>query len=138
MFDPVKVLVVDDEEPILKTVRRALELDGFVVETTPDPAKALELVRTDEFLIVISDIMMPGINGIDLLREIKTYNGMIQVIMMTGYVTLGNVLDCLRRGANDCILKPFEDISQINRAVRDSVAKFEHWKDLLKRLENLR
>ena len=89
------------------------------------------MILEENYMIVISDIMMPGISGIELLKRVKEYNGMIQVIMMTGVVTIENVLACLRNGANECLLKPL-DLEKTKTAVDDAIGRLERWENLIK------
>lgn len=126
-----KILIVDDEKAITDTLSRFFEFEGYHVMTVNDPYSALKVINRENIFIVISDISMPGMSGVDLLQRIKQHNGMIQVIMITGFVTLDNILACLRRGADECFLKPFSDLSQLKRAVDDAMAKLKRWQDLM-------
>ncbi len=127
----VKILIVDDEVDITTTLKRYLVFEGFDVDVTNDPYSALKMVHDNNYLMVISDISMPGMNGIELLRRIKEYNGMIQVVMITGYVTLDNILNCLRLGADDCFLKPIRDLDELKKAVNECTTKLNKWKRLM-------
>ena len=92
------------------------------MDITNDPYTALKMIHEGNYLIVISDIAMPGMTGIELLSRIKEYNGMIQVIMVTGYVTLDNILTCLRLGADDCFLKPLADLDNLKESVDEAIS----------------
>lgn len=127
----IKILVVDDEKEITDALRRFFAFEGYVVEVANDPYTALRMVMKDNFLVVISDIAMPGMTGVELLSRIKKYNGMIQMIMITGYVTLDNILTCLRLGADDCFLKPLSDMSRLQKAVEEAIAKLQKWNNLM-------
>lgn len=127
----IKILVVDDEKEITDALRRFFTFEGYVVEVANDPYTALRMVMKDNFLVVISDIAMPGMTGVELLSRIKKYNGMIQMIMITGYVTLDNILTCLRLGADDCFLKPLSDMSRLQKAVEEAIAKLQKWNNLM-------
>lgn len=133
--DQVPILIVDDEVEITETLRRYFTMAGYHVRTVNDPYTALRLIHQENFLIVISDIAMPGMNGIELLTRIKSYNGMIQVIMMTGYVTLENVLTCLRLGADDCFLKPLKDLQSLRTAVDEAIRKLQKWTQILQEIQ---
>jgi CheY-like chemotaxis protein len=128
----VKVLIVDDEESIVNALTRYFALWEYDVTGTTSPLEALEMIKTDNYMVVVSDIMMPGMSGIEMLREIKRYNGMIQVVMMTGVVKIENVLSCLRFGANDCFLKPIEDLELVKAAVDDAIARLARWEELIR------
>ncbi|MBI5813982.1 MAG: response regulator [Nitrospinae bacterium] len=129
-----KLLIVDDEEGITNSLVRFFKLMDYNVDSCNSPAKALEMIRKENYMIVLSDVMMPGMSGIELLKEIKDFNGMIQVIMMTGVVSIENVLTCLRLGANDCFLKPLDDLEVIKRAVDEAGEKLSKWENLIKRM----
>lgn len=128
---PVKILIVDDEKQITETLRRFFTFEGYQVGVANDPYTALRMVHKDNYLVVVSDIAMPGMTGVELLSRIKAYNGMIQVIMITGYVTIENVLSCLSLGADDCFLKPLRNMDRLKDAVDDSIRKLQKWTRLL-------
>lgn len=134
----IKILVVDDEKDITESLERHLRLEGYEVFTTNDPLKAMDVIDKNNIKVVISDIVMPGLNGVDLLRNIKESNGIVQVIMMTGYVTINNLLSCLRYGASDCIFKPFDNLDVISNAVKEEVKKLEKWNNILKKNLNFK
>lgn len=127
----IKILVVDDEQGVANAIRRYFAFEGYDIDAAYDPYTALSRIHKENFLIVISDIAMPGMTGVDLLRRIKSYSGMIQVIMITGYVTLDNILSCLRLGADDCFLKPLGDMSLLQAAVDEAIAKLQKWSQLM-------
>lgn len=126
-----KILIVDDEKDITSTLKRYFVFEGYDVDVTNDPYTALRMIHEGNYLIVISDIAMPGMTGIELLQRIKEYNGMIQVIMVTGYVTLDNILTCLRLGADDCFLKPLSDLDNLRDSVNEAITKLKKWKSLM-------
>lgn len=126
-----RILIVDDERDITSTLKRYFTFEGYAVDTTNDPYTALKMIHEENYLLVISDIAMPGMTGIELLSRIKEYNGMIQVIMITGFVTLDNVLTCLRLGADDCFLKPLNDLGELKMAVDEALSKLSKWKALM-------
>lgn len=129
--EEIKILIVDDEKDITSTLKRYFAFEKYNVQVTNDPYSALKLIHEENFLIVISDIAMPGMDGIELLTRIKKYNGMIQVIMITGYVTLENILTCLRVGADDCFLKPLKDLDLLKKAIDDATSKLSKWRNLM-------
>jgi DNA-binding NtrC family response regulator len=87
---------------------------------------------------VILDIDMPGINGLDLLREIKAYDGGIQVIMLTGMVSLSTLLQSFRWGAEACIFKPLGDLDPLLEALEDTFRKINRWWTALEELSQRR
>jgi DNA-binding NtrC family response regulator len=126
-----RILIVDDEKPITDTLTRYFTLEGYDVLATNNPFSALQIIHRENILVVISDIAMPGMSGVELLRRTKRYNGMIQVIMITGYVTLDNILSCLRLGADDCFIKPLADLTVLRGAVDEALRRLRKWHDLM-------
>lgn len=129
-----KVLIVDDSKSVLTVLEKAFADSNFQVTTTLSPITAYEMIENEHFDIVISDIMMPEMDGLTLLRKIKSFNGMIQVIIITGYITINNTLNAFRYGANDIFFKPFEDEAEIVQAAEAAAAKLNRINAILKRL----
>ncbi len=105
-MEVAKILVVDDEPSILKLLKEALTQWGYQVECVGTGAEALEAVRTGLYDAAITDIRMPEMNGLDLLREIKRHDESIEVIVMTGYPTISSAVEALKVGAYDYLSKP--------------------------------
>lgn len=126
-----KVLIVDDDEGILSMLETAFMNTAYEVKTVNDPFTAYQLVENEHFDIVISDIAMPEMDGLTLLRKIKQFNGMIQVIMMTAYSTINNTLNAFRYGAIDIFLKPFDDAEELVGAVDDITVKLNRVNTIL-------
>jgi CheY-like chemotaxis protein len=116
-----KILVVDDEPVILDSAQRILKAGGFPVRTANDAESALEILKTDPQDIAICDLMLPGISGFDFLAAAQQNDPNLVVIITTGYSTVDNAVDSLKRGAFDFLPKPFtfEELeSQVDRARR--------------------
>ncbi len=110
MMEPFHVLVVDDEKSILKRCVRLLSRQGYDVVGTRDSRAALEMVERQNpfFDLVIADIRMPGMDGIELLERIRAVNASIEVVMMTGYAAVESAVKAMKKGAYDYLAKPFE------------------------------
>jgi DNA-binding NtrC family response regulator len=78
--------------------------------------------------------MMPEMDGLTLLRKIKNFNGTIQVIMITGYLTINNTLNAFRYGANDIFFKPFKEIREIIDAIEEAAKKLDRINEILRML----
>lgn len=130
----VKILVVDDEKEITDMLVRYFSYEGYRIDAVNDPVEALAKVQNDNYLIVLSDIQMPNMNGLDLLKSIKTYNGMIGVILLTAHATTDNMLTALRRGAETCFLKPLNDLDAIRTSVDGLINRLRRWQDLIQSL----
>ena len=105
-MEPAKILVVDDEPSILLLLREALTQWGYHVTCVKSAGEALEAIRTELFDAAITDIRMPDMSGVDLLREIKRQDESIEVVMMTGYPTIASAVEALKEGAFDYLSKP--------------------------------
>ncbi|MZP30301.1 response regulator [Heliobacterium undosum] len=127
MYPETKVLLIDDEEELCISLQRILQLEGYVTEYTTSPIKALDMVKARKYHIILADIVMPEMDGIELLSAVKAYDPLAQVIMMTGYSTMDKTVRCLEKGANDYLLKPFSDLDKVIEAVRLSEAKLRRW-----------
>ncbi len=133
-----KILIVDDEEEIRDMLSRHFRFLGYLVDTAEDGVAALKIMRKERTEVVISDIKMPNMNGIELLDEIRRGFPMTHVIIITGYVTLENLLAAMRRGADTCIFKPFNDMTELEEAVDNAVANLRMWKQKLKTLIDMK
>ena len=103
------VLIVDDEQDMLQLLRRSLESElDCKVQTAPSAEKALQLLDADIFDLVLADIKMPGMNGLDLLQSIKKDTPDLTVVMMTAFGHVEMAVEAMKRGAYDFVTKPFE------------------------------
>jgi two-component system response regulator HydG len=107
-MDAPHILVVDDEPGILESLAKIFEREGFRVTTTDSGEQGLELLRKDRVDVALADIMMPKMNGVELLRAVKAISPSIEVIMMTAFGTVENAVECMREGAYDFITKPLK------------------------------
>ena len=103
-----RVLVCDDKENFTKLFRRLLPEDRFDVTTAEDGARALALVAAGDFDVIVTDIRMPGADGLAVLREARSRDHDAEVILMTAYATVPAAVDAIREGAYDYLAKPFE------------------------------
>jgi CheY-like chemotaxis protein len=104
---PIRVLVVDDESGLRHMLQFGLTKRGYEVVEAASGEQALELAREGRFDIVVTDIMMPGIDGLEVLRQLKAISPKIEVIMATGYATLENAIEAMKLGAFDYVTKPY-------------------------------
>ncbi len=111
----ISILVVDDEEMIVTILLNFLGEKGYQVTGINEPGEAIELVKTNSFDIVFTDLMMPGINGMELVKEIRRQGADTQIIIFTGYASVESAIDAVRQGVYDYIKKPFrlEDIESV-------------------------
>ncbi len=116
--DPARVLVVDDEGANRYSVCKTLQKVGYQVAEAANGQEALELLAKQEYDVVLTDIRMPGIDGLELLRKIKESSPDAIVILMTGYSSLNSAVEALRLGAHDYLIKP-----STSQDIRQSVAR---------------
>jgi DNA-binding response OmpR family regulator len=110
-----KILVVDDEKNIRTTLSTFLTSSGFEVELASDGEEALKKIKESDFLLVLLDIKMRGLNGMQVLEEMRKMGFKNNVVMMTAYGTIENAVESMKLGALDFLSKPFtlEDLKNI-------------------------
>ena len=115
-----KVLYVDDEDTLRFLVKEQLSAEGFDVMVAEDGNAAVECMREQAFDVVLLDILMPGLDGFSVLKEIKKRPKPPRVIMLTGVSQMSSAVESLKNGANDYITKPYDLkdlVSCINRVL---------------------
>ena len=118
-----RILVVDDEVVIRELLTDILSDEGFEVQSAPNGRIALETLRaSDEFVALFTDIMMPEMDGIELIRETRKLAPSVVCIVMTGYATLDTARAAVKEGAYDYVLKPF-NLSEIKLAVNNALER---------------
>jgi DNA-binding NtrC family response regulator len=117
----LQIMLVDDEPIVGKRLKPALAKYGFEVEVFEDPSSALQRLREKEFDIVVTDVRMEDVDGIQVLEEVLARSDRTKVIIITGYATVEVAREALVKGAFDFIAKPFKPNDL--RAVIDRAAK---------------
>lgn len=115
-----RILIVDDEKLMRVSLEKQLKKEGFLVKSMKTAGDALKYVRNEDYDIVVSDLRLPGLDGIEFLREIKSISQKTIVIIMTAYGTVESAVTAMREGAFDYICKPFstdELIIKLERAL---------------------
>jgi len=131
-----RVLVVDDDEPVIVTIQGILELDGYVVTATSSAEQALELLGSQHFDVLLTDLRLDGMDGTALLREARRQSPDIVSIMLTGYASLETAVAALREGAYDYLFKPC-DVGELRRAVEHAIEKGRLESELRNRIRDL-
>ena len=114
-----KLLLVDDEKTMVKYLSKRLIKKGFEISSAYNGLDALEQLRTADFDVVLLDVLMPGMNGIDTLKEIKKIKPRTEVIMLTGHASVEVGIEGMKAGAFNYIMKPFDPnelVAEINLA----------------------
>lgn len=122
------VLVVDDEEEIISMLKRNLELEDYTVNGAQDRESAVEAMEEQLYSIVLLDIKFPNTSGPELLEIMKDINPLTNVVMITGYSSMENVVDCLGNGAVDYFTKPL-DLDVVIERLDEIEQKIERWQD---------
>jgi DNA-binding NtrC family response regulator len=119
------LLVVDDDPAILTLIGAIAQNEGFEVCTTTDASEAMQHLQRRPVELVLLDLRMPGVTGIDVLRAIRGVNPRCRVVLMSGYATIDNAVEAVKLGATDFLTKPFDlqRLRQLLCAVRDEAAE---------------
>jgi DNA-binding NtrC family response regulator len=123
---------VDDDPSILRLVNHTLTNRGYKVCSINDPDAVLPMLRQSLARLVLLDLDMPKKDGLTLLREIKQFDGSIQVIVVTGYASMNTIVQATCLGAEECIFKPITDLSELGEAVDRTYEKMLRWWRLLR------
>ena len=127
-----RILVIDDDQDILELVSSILTRQGYAPFSAADGEQGLELFKKKKPAIVLTDINMPGISGIEILKQVKQISPTAQVIIFSGFGTTDNVIEALRLGANDYLAKPF-NIELLLHTVARCNERYELIKDRMGR-----
>lgn len=119
-----KILVVDDEQIVLSLVEDTLTDEGYDIVTTSSANEAIEMVKNQPFDFILTDIRMPEMNGIEMVKKIHEIIPAMGVIFMTGYANLDTAKQAIKEGAYDYIMKPFE-LSEIRQAISRAVQQWQ-------------
>jgi len=128
-----RILVVDDEATIRLVIKKVLQKDGHEVTEVTSGEAALEAYRREPYPLIITDVLMDKMSGIDLLNEVRMLDHDSLVIIMTSEASLEMATSALRAGAYDFLVKPFENLDQVSTVVHRALDKF----DLLRRNNEL-
>jgi len=113
-----RILVVDDELIVRDSLRALLADEGFFADMAESGEEALEKLKADTFHLMLLDIKMPGMEGVDVLKEALTLQPELQVVMMTAYATIETAVESMKIGAVDYLVKPFEETSLLPQIYR--------------------
>lgn len=123
-----RILAVDDEPIVLDAFRRALVLEGYNVDTVERAPEALYLLQRNDYDFVFTDLRMPGMDGVELVKAVKHLRPDIDVVVFTGYATLDSAVETMKHGCSDYVQKPFtgeELVLRVNRLAAKRAARLE-------------
>jgi DNA-binding NtrC family response regulator len=122
MDEKARILVVDDEKGMCEFLHYLLEGEGYEVDEAHSGAEALDKIKDQSYQLVLADIKMPGIDGLEMLRRIREANEETVVIVMTGYSSLETAIKAIKYDASDYLTKPFDDPDAVLAAVERGLA----------------
>ncbi|MFB6317817.1 sigma-54-dependent transcriptional regulator [Saccharicrinis sp. FJH54] len=146
MDQKISILIVDDEESVRDSLYNWFIEDGYEVACAPDARNALSILESHPYDIVLADIKMPGMDGMEMLKRIKSLNSKSIVIMMTAFATVTTAVQALKDGAYDYVTKPFDPdelshlinnvsrqikLSEENESLKERVISLENVEDLI-------
>jgi len=139
MAKKISILIVDDEESVRDSLYNWFIEDGYRVECAENANKALSLLESDSFDIILADIKMPGMDGLEMMRRIKLLKSDSIVIVMTAFATVDTAVQALKDGAFDYVTKPFDpdDLSHLIRNASKQISLSEENENLKKKVVSL-
>ncbi|MBI5063881.1 MAG: response regulator [Desulfatitalea sp.] len=132
-MESLKALFVDDETEYLQTAIKRMKKRGMDVLGVSSGAEALDILAAQKMDVVVMDMRMPGMDGIQALREIKQHYPMIEVIMLTGHASMEAAIQGMELGAFDYLMKPI-DIDELIYKIQDA---FQKRQLQIKKIENI-
>ena len=129
----IRMLLVDDDPSMLKLVRAIVErsfLDQVSVMVAEDPRVAREIIESGPLDIVITDLEMPGVSGLEIVHAAKRRNAYTQVLMLTGHSSVNSLLDAMELGATDYLLKPLDE-DEFVTVLSETLNRLARWRKAL-------
>src|SRR5277367_3356902 len=117
-----RILIIDDEAGIRESLETLLSLEGYLIDTAPDGEAGLDAIGQRSYDLVLLDLALPGLNGIEVLAQIRERNPELPVIMITAYGTVTNVVDAIRAGAQNFVQKPWDN-EKLLADIRAAIAR---------------
>jgi DNA-binding NtrC family response regulator len=105
--EPRRILIVDDEPALRQSMRQALQADGRRIDLAASGEEAVRLEAENAYEVIVADLMMPGLSGLDLLRALKERGSRARLILITGYPTIAAAEQAVKMGAFEFLAKPF-------------------------------
>jgi DNA-binding response OmpR family regulator len=121
-----RILIVDDEKAVRESLEELLILEDYQVESAASGEKALEILGEKDIDLLLLDIKMPGVDGVEVMKQTKKYHPDTKVIVITGHGSLESAIEAIRSGAEDYLLKPYDTgdiLASIGKALSEKAAK---------------
>lgn len=127
-----KILIVDDEEEYREVIQMILDDEGYSTETAKSGEDALEKLKTNQYHLVLSDLIMGEMDGVELLKFIKENYSKIEVILITGYGTIQNAVEAMQKGAHTYFIKShrFEELLEVIKKLKESILIYSEFAEL--------
>ena len=130
------ILIVDDETSIRALLKEHFTKQGYTIHTAENGLKALEQLEENKIDIIISDIIMPEMDGVELVKRVRIEYPITRIIMMTGFVSIDNLLICVQNQVDTVIFKPFKNLDEFTASVEKSLKHLRHWQQKLNEYES--
>jgi len=115
-----KILLVDDEKRALEMLERVLKMAGYITVGVTDPRTVQDIIKKEQLSVAIFDLMMPGMNGLDLLESVRNTDPDLPVIILTGHGTIKTAVEAVKKGAFDYVTKPY-DIDEVDLIIKRAI-----------------
>lgn len=123
-----KMLLVDDEQNILDVFSEAFNGQGYEVRTAMNAREALDILKNENIQVIFLDLMLPGMNGVDLCREIRKDHPLAQIFAVTAFASLFELADCREAGFDDYFTKPV-NLKLLLKTAKDAFERLERWRE---------
>lgn len=130
MRNQFDILIIEDEPVIVNVTRKVLLREGFRIDEAFDAEDALKKLQINNYKLILTDLMLPRISGIDIIEKVQQTNPEIPIIIMTGYAMFENAMKCFKAGAFDFIPKPF-DIDELSGVVYRAMRHAELMREII-------
>ncbi len=125
-MNSARILVVDDEDVVCRSCDRLLSEEGYEVDTSQNPRDGLVIAEQNPYDVILVDLKMPGISGMEFLRRVKAVRPDTEVVIMTGFAQISTAVESIKLGAFDYVPKPL--LPQTLRTVVSQVLACKPWK----------
>jgi DNA-binding NtrC family response regulator len=122
MYDPPKILIIDDEEMALTNLEHVLKKQGYHITTADTGPKGLNFIKTQSFDVILTDLKMEKIDGMQILEECRQRHPCSEVVMITGYATVDSAIEAMKKGAYHYVSKPYR-IDAVRKVVAEALEK---------------
>jgi len=135
----IRILIVDDSDDLRFIMREYLRVEGDIIDDACNGTEALMKHTENAYDVIITDLKMPGITGIDLIKAVRKTNEITEFIIITGYASLDTAIDAIKNGAFDYIVKPFrmEELKIVVKNAKDKILLLKLNKELYRKLEKI-